>query len=72
MFFVLLVIEPYCFGHMVKGKIQISKFPSKIGFAYGIAIQIRVLTCASIIIFQNLCLWFLKLFLFWSNFSPLY
>jgi hypothetical protein len=72
MFFVLLVIEPYCFGHMVKGKIQISKFPSKIGFSYGIAIQIRVLTCASIIIFQNLCLWFLKLFLFWSKFSPLY
>ncbi len=56
MFIVLLVVEPYCFGHMVKGKFQISKFPSKFGFACAIALQIRVLTCASIIIFSYLCL----------------
>lgn len=64
MFFEILVVELYCFGHMVKGKFQISKFPYKIGFAYGIALQSRVSKCASIIIFSNLCLWFLKFFLF--------
>jgi hypothetical protein len=58
MFFALLVVEPYCLGHMVKGNFQISKFP------YGITLQIKVLTCASIIFFKNLCLWFLKLFHF--------
>ncbi len=64
MFFVLLVVELYCFGHMVKIEFQISKFPSKFGFAYGITLQMRVLTCASIIIFSNLCLCFMKLFHF--------
>jgi hypothetical protein len=55
MFLILLVVKPYCFGHMVKEKFQISKFPSKFGLVYGIALQIRVLTHASIIFFSNIC-----------------
>jgi hypothetical protein len=31
MFLMLLVVEPYYFGHMVKEKNQILKFPSKFG-----------------------------------------
>ncbi len=48
----LLVVEPYRFGHMVKGNFQISKFPSKFGFAYGIALQIRVLHVHQLLFFQ--------------------
>jgi hypothetical protein len=55
MFLMLLVVKPYCFGHMVKENFQISKFPSKFGLVYSIALQIRALTCASINLFSKIC-----------------
>ncbi len=47
MLFMLLVVTPYSFGHMVEGKFQILKFLSRFGLAYDIISQMKVLTHAS-------------------------
>ncbi len=58
----LLVIEPYSCGHVVEGNFQISNFASKFEFAYGIALQIKISTCLSIIFFSK------KIDVLWSFF----
>jgi hypothetical protein len=51
MLFMLLVVTPYSFGHMVEGKFQILKFLSRFGLAYDIISQMKGFnTC-----FNNTC-----------------